>query len=202
MNHKTPFPSSQLNDAVARSLQELIRTLHREDVHKVISPGNVQRLHHGTTWRTHSGDEAAKQPSEMQAHSLDHSVGFADVVQHRLALIPEMILQIRNGMLSQLMGTLYAMVQESTDSSGNVVNASAAGSPQAAFLQLLEKIEFGVDGDGQPTYPQIHVHPSNTMLDDLKAAGPEFEAQVNAITKSKIKDALAREAERLSKFKG
>lgn len=202
MNRKVPFPFSSLNDAVARSLQELIRTLHREDVHKVISPGNVQRLHHGTTWRTHSGDEAAKQPSEMQVHSLDHSVGFADVVEHRLELVPEMIVQIRNGMLSQLMGTLYAMVHESTESSGNLVSSKEAGSPQAAFLQLLEKIEFGVDEDGQPSYPQIHVNPNDTMLAELKAAGPEFEAKVDAITKSKIEDALARDAERLSKFKG
>jgi hypothetical protein len=201
MENKVPFPQPARARAVERAILGVVRDAHTQKVLSTLNPRNVQRMHHGITWRTHSGDASAKEPSDMKEHSVEQVVKFEDVVAHKLSIVPMTIRAIIQAMSDQLMKTMYSTVSESTERSGNVVDAREAGSLEQAFLEMLRKIEFGVDEAGQVSLPEIHLAPGNPLLDQLKKAGPEFEAQVDAIINEKRAKALERERERLSKFK-
>ena len=202
MKEKVPFPAARSARQFTSDFYKLIGDLYTKKVNAILDPRNVQRLCHGISWRTHSGDEEAKKESTMQQHQLEHSVKFEDVVQHKLELIPATIQTIVTGMESELMRSLYATLSKSTEKSGNVVDAKQHGSMRAAFLEMLRKIEFGVDENGNVSLPEIHVGPGNPLQLELEKGGPAFKAQVDALIKEKSEAALKREDERTSKFKG
>jgi hypothetical protein len=201
MEKKIPFPAIKSSKAFSGAMKELVNTLHTKNVYKVLSPRNVEHLHHGLGWRTHSGDESAKELTTLKEHRVEHSIKFEEIVLHKLELIPSTIGSILEAMQSQLMTLLYSKVSESTEKSGNVVSVAKMGSSQEAFLEMLRKIEFGTDEHGKVTLPEIHLAPGNPLLNDLKLAGPEFEAKADAIIQEKSLAALQRERDRVSKFK-
>jgi hypothetical protein len=67
---------------------------------------------------------------------------------------------------------------------------------------MLEKIEFGVDRDGNVTLPQIHAAPN--VVDEihrvLTSQGPDFERRVERVKREKIKAALKKEESRKARF--
>lgn len=201
MPDKVPFPAGRTARDVAQAMIRTVRDVHMQNVMKTLNPRNVQRLYHGVTWRTHSGDASAKQPSTMKQHQIEHLVKFEDVVAHRLEIIPLGIRSIVGGMQDQLMSQLYSTMHESTEKSGNVVSAGEVGSNTLAFLEMLKKIEFGVDEAGQVTLPELHLAPGNPLFEQLQKAGPEFEAEVDKVIQQKSAKALERERERISRFK-
>jgi hypothetical protein len=196
MEDKVPFPAGAKAREVAQAMVRTVRDFHMQNVMKTLNPRNVQRMYHGVSWRTHSGDASAKEPSTMKQHQIEHVVKFEDVVAHRLEIIPLTIRSIVGGMQDQLMSQLY-----STEKSGNVVNAGQVGSNTLAFLEMLKKIEFGVDEEGRVTLPELHLAPGNPLFEQLQKAGPEFEAEVDRVIQEKSAKALERERERISRFK-
>jgi hypothetical protein len=103
---------------------------------------------------------------------------------------------------SEMKKNIYATVSAAADGTGNVVSTKAAGSPALAFLEMLRKIEFGVNPKGEVTLPDLHLSPEmgQKMFDDLNSQGPEFRNEVERIKREKALDALQREQARLAKF--
>jgi len=100
------------------------------------------------------------------------------------------------------MQTLYQTVPEAVEEVGNVVDAKGK-TTTGAFLEMLRKIEFGVDRKGEVTRPEIHTHPDNApkFLKALEDAGPEFGAEVERLMAEREAEALERERVRKTRFK-
>lgn len=105
-------------------------------------------------------------------------------------------------MRKQFMRMIYETINESTEKSGNVVNAQDHKSEAAAFLAMLQNIEFGVDEYGNVSLPEIHLGKLafDRMFASFAEQGVEFEQKVEKVKKEKIKAALEQEKIRLSKF--
>ena len=100
------------------------------------------------------------------------------------------------------MRTLYETVSSAVEEVGNVVDAKGKPTPDA-FLEMLSKIEFGVDRKGEVTRPEVHLAPEAVpkFMKALEDAGPAFRSQVDQLIAAKEIAALAREKERKSRFR-
>jgi hypothetical protein len=198
---KTPFPGTAAAKKLSSEVFKLVRVLHTTEIYSILNPRNVQHFSHGLDWRTHSGDEQAKEKSTMKKEEVEWAINYSDIVAHRLEILPQTIQSITKAMNEKVRAGLYSTVSESTERSGNVVDAKKAGSNTQAFLEMLQKIEFGVDESGKVSLPEIHLAPGNPIIEDLRRAGPAFEAEVERLITEKSAAALERERQRKSRFR-
>lgn len=106
------------------------------------------------------------------------------------------------GVHSEFMKMMYQTVHEATERTGNVVDAKQHDSPAEAFMEMLRKIEFGVDRDGAVSQPQIHLAPElyEKFVKDIDTQGLEFREKVKELTAAKRAAARKREAKRKARF--
>lgn len=166
-----------------------------------LSDRNTQRLNHGRTWKTYA--EGAGDPGSMQTHSMEMMTHLDDVVLCDDRLIRKMIDQVSQSFHRQFMHMMYRTVSEACDKSGNVVSQRDHGDFPQTFLEMLRSIEFGVDYDGKVSRPEMHLDPETfkKIVPLLESQPESYKAEVAALTETKTKDALAREAARLARFK-
>jgi len=62
---------------------------------------------------------------------------------------------IRNGKIDDYIQFLVKNISEITDATGQTVNAKGQPLTVDLILDLLEKVEFGFDDDGNPQYPTL-----------------------------------------------
>lgn len=168
---------------------------------ELVSPRNAQKFSHGRMWKTkptEDGDEAG----EMRAHSFEFLSHFDDVVNHDLAKFVEAKNRLVEGLMGQFQASLYQTISQSTEKSGNTVVLGPGQSPAEGFLAALEKIEFGIDDNGEVSLPQFHMGPEafEKTIVDLEAQGPEFTERVERVKAEKSELARQRERERLGNF--
>jgi hypothetical protein len=168
---------------------------------ELISPRNAQKFSHGRMWKTkptEHGDEAG----EMQAHSFEFLSRFDDVVNHDLAKFVEARNRLVDGLMGQFQASLYETISQSTEKSGNTVVLGPGQSLAEAFLAALEKVEFGIDENGEVSLPQFHMGREGIekTMADIEAQGPEFTERVERVKAEKSDLARQRERERLAKF--
>lgn len=199
--NKLPFPSIKANQDFQKSFSALVRKVHQNNLYQTLTPRNIHNFAHGSGWRTHSGDESAKELSEIEKHSTEFSLSFTDVVQQNLAVLPRLISDITQSMHSGLMQSMYSKIHQATQQTGNIVTASQAGSNAKAVIEMLNKIEFGVDENGNVSMPEIHVPSGSTIFEDIEKEGAAFEKEMEEIIERKKISALQKEQDRLSKFK-
>lgn len=187
--------------AFTRSLNNLIATLQEDSRAALVSPQNVHRLYHGSEWV-----RAAREPIEDTSFnriSAEFLVPFKDIADNDLNLIARSILPLCENMSKQFAQNVYRVVGAAAEGVGNVVDARAAGSMEASLLEMMSKIEFGVDRDGKVRLPQIHV--GREGYDKLREAAanmtPEAVARFEKLKAEKSQQALNREAERKARFR-
>lgn len=197
---RVPFVNSERGKEFQNGVSKFLREALDASVKEMIAPENVMRLRHGRTW-THSSD--LSEPGTMQVHSAQMELGFADVAQNNMAAFKEFLVDMAGQFRDELHKNMYSVVEESTAKSGNVVSTAKEGSFPQAFLEMLKKIEFGVDSNGQVSLPSLHVGPGQAekMIAELQAQGEEFHAEVESVKRQKIEAAFARERDRLARFK-
>lgn len=135
-------------------------------------------------------------------HTAETNLPFQEIVDNDLDTLARHRNAIVNGLMQEFMRSMYQTIRDSTTKTGNVVDARGGGFKAEQFIEMLEKIEFGVDRDGNVSFPEIHAGPKllEKMLRELSTQGPEFEKKVHEITKRKSEAALEKEEERKSKF--
>lgn len=198
---RVPFPDRQGGKAFNMSYKEHVIQLLRRVVDTRIPPENAHTFYHGGGW-TQRRSDGSEMRTEVEAHSAETLLKFDDVVGGKLSAIPELIQSIVGQMEDQFMRTLYARISEGVKEVGNVVDAKGKTTPEA-YLEMLRKIEFGVNRKGEVTRPEIHVHPETApkLIKALEEAGPEFQVEVDRLMTAKEGEALAREKERKARFK-
>jgi len=183
-----------------RSIAQTLHELNQKIVHNRIPQENTQHFTHGRTW-VHTANEQIG-AGEMQTFSAEMDVKFEDIIDNNLDTIPNSLNKATEAFQRQFTQALYAMISATCEKSGNVVSAKAAGSFPNTFMEVLKKIEFGVDRDGNVSLPELHVgHDPQKLLDELEAQPPEFHAEIERIKAQKINEALEREHIRKNRFK-
>jgi hypothetical protein len=124
---------------------------------------------------------------------------FQDIVANDLDVIEQTLHGVTDSLHRQFANMLYSTVSQVCEVSGNTVNVKEEGSFEAAFMAMLEKIEFSVDRDGNVSMPEIHGD-SRRMLAALENSSPEYKERVAALKERKRAEALARETDRRGKF--
>jgi len=124
------------------------------------------------------------------------------VADQNLSKVLATITRAAEGMAEQQVINVFQAITKACDSSGNVVDAVNRALPDA-FMEMLEKIEFGIDRNGEVEMPTIAVGPGmgERMLASLETQPPEFQARAEAMIAEKKAGALSRERARLERYR-
>lgn len=196
---RTPFPENRhtLNQ-VQKSFAELLQK-HQDAVQaRVLSPQNILRYSHGRVW-THPANPDSSEGS-MSEHRAEIQIPSRRVADGDLTLIPETLGEISSQMESTFMTSMYSMMHETCEKTGNTFSASESGLAEA-FARMLDSIPFSVGADGEVNLPQIHTGDATELLNALKSQPPEFHERIEEIKRRKTEEALQVEADRKAKFK-
>jgi hypothetical protein len=188
-------------EAFDRRLEEFIRDFIEAKIAEIIAQENTGQYYHGSSF-SHQREDGSTQTGPFEESRSEAAVRHEDIVNFRLASLPEFISQMAGGFFGAMMTRMYEVVGEAAESVGNVVDGRDKSLAEA-FLESLRQVEFGVDRDGHVTRPQIHMHPSlaTRMRDELESQGPEFHEEVARLQAEKTEAALEKERIRLSRFK-
>lgn len=197
---KDYFADSSGIAAFAETFEAHLGKLLSEKTAELIPPKNSQRLRHGDDWQ-HPGLPNAV-GSGMQQKSAEFVIKFQDLVDHDLGAIERQIGQLVSDMHRQFQTMMYQTISTACDQSGNIVDAKAAGGLLEALAEMLEKIEFSADKNGNVSGPQLHVGPET--FEKLKAAEknapPEILQRMRDARSRNIENAIEREAKRKARF--
>lgn len=166
-----------------------------------ISPDNEHRLHHGMFFQAHHSSDPGDVTS-IEEHSAFLTIEVERIANGDIAIYPQKINELIKALHEQFSKSFYEMINESCDKNGNTIKGSDKPFPEQV-LEMLSRIEFGVNKDGKPTKPSIVVGEAmgKRTIDELEAAGEEFRARFDAVVAAKEEEALLRESQRKSRFK-
>jgi hypothetical protein len=197
---RVPFPDRTAARGFNDTFRETVNEALRQAVEEMIAPENQHAFYHGRGW-TQRRPDGSEMTGEVEAHTAETTLAFKDVVTARFSALPDQISSIVSQMRDGFMATMYARVSEGVERVGNVVNAKGKD-PMGAFLEMLRKIEFGVNRQGEVTRPQIHPpEAAQRFAKAMENASSELREEVARLIAEKDVEALAREKERLARFK-
>lgn len=201
-HERVPFPFiEQVAEFDQASTRDIGAAL-REAQASVIPEDNMLRFEHGSSWRS-KPMEFADDKGELELHSSEQAIQFADIVEHRLSLFASFKAELVNAMMTQFMQSMYEKVSAGAARVGNTVDAKDKANMAEAYLEMLEKITFGVDRDGNVSMPQFHggAEAARRFQADFDAITPELRQRIEDTIARKSNEALEAEAARLAKFR-
>jgi hypothetical protein len=198
---RVPFPDRQPSRAFNDRFERVLEEAHRMSVDEMIPPENRHIFYHGRGW-TQQRPDGTELTTQVEAHTAETTLKFDDLIGAKLSVLSEQVASVTEQMRGEFMRSVYARVSESVEQVGNVVDAKGKAPPEA-FLEMLQKIEFGVNRKGEVTRPEMHMPPDVVpkFVKALEDAGEEFEAEVARLMAEKEAHALKRERERVARFK-
>lgn len=196
MHRRTFFEFRDEARAFSEKFSTMVRDLTRDE--SPIPESNELRLTHGRSW-DHPGEHGA---GELQTMSAEISISFDDLMQGRLAALPEAIEHVATQMKRHFYQMMYQKASEGAEKVGNVASAEDAGSFATGFLEMFRKLEFGVGRNGQVNLPEIHAGPgmAKKILTELEAQPAEYHAEIERLKAEKTASALIREKMRKARF--
>lgn len=195
-----PFLSQKESKEFNKSVNSFISDTCDKKMSLVLSPENKYTVHHGTSFNSIDNTE-----SELTKHSVTLEYKFEDVRNYNIEQLYKFIHDLSEEMSSQMTKSIYETLGASCDKIGNTIDATQMSLSNAeAFLEMLKKIEFGVDKHGNVTMPQLHLHPSQSekFVKDIESQPQEYHRKVEEIKQKKYAQAIQKEKQRLSKFEG
>lgn len=190
---------SMANDEFTEMVADYVNQLREQ----YISKSNVMSFSHGRSWKS-DYPNAPEANGTFEQHSSQAGIQYDEILDHNVHAIRRNVEHLARDFGDQFQRSLFSLVSETTERTGNTISATDYKSNAEAILATLEQIELGVDVNGEVTMPTMYVGGAAAAADkfiaDLKAAGPEFEARFEAVKKQKIQKALADERDRKSKF--
>ena len=166
----------------------------------MISDQNSLAYRHGGEWSS-SHNPVTQEFSRFQSARVEASIPFEHIVDHRLNAISEYVDRMVEGLERSFMRTLFGLIDATTEKTGNIVQSS--GNPAQDFLDVLSKVETGVDRYGRPDMPSIFAAPNTgeRLLREIEAQPEEFQRRVEELKAEKEKSATASEVHRITRFR-
>lgn len=196
----TPFLYSKESEIFVESLNEFIFKINRQKMSAYMSSENMFTLHHGNSFSSIADNESA-----LIKHTVNLDFEYSNIRLYKIEFFYRFIEDFIEQISSQMENTMFKTIGDSCDKSGNVVDTKQKimTNPEA-FLEVLQKIEFSVNKDGEVLLPTMYLHPSKSQkfMEDLKAQGEDFQNKIEEIKKEKSEQALKKEKQRLEKFEG
>jgi hypothetical protein len=201
MKTRKPFPNSQESSAFLQCFMRDVSGRLKIEQAKFISESNIQAFSHGINWQSHNSS-SPDEVSTLKSFSHEMIVEKSGLIEYNLGLLDETAKNLTEAMAKEFMKEMYATMSESCDKVGNTVSGMGKSTAES-FVEMLEKIEFGVDRDGNPVMPCIHVNSAGfeAFKNDPAFNDQEFKTKIDEITERKKAQALEREKERRSRFK-
>ncbi|WP_278387266.1 hypothetical protein [Pseudomonas oryzihabitans] len=198
-NQKHPFPFDVEASQVMRSFADEVKTTLRKRQETLINTGSIQYFQHGMTWQSHHSYDPDL-VAEVQSYEDSINIQFEDVILGKTDIVQQKIKELADTMSRSFSKSFFTTISDTCETHGNVVDA--ASGLAVAFIEMLEKIEFSVDRDGNVSLPQIFGgHGLLEMLSQNKEMNTEeYKSKVEEITQRKSQEALQREISRKAKF--
>ena len=174
----------------ARKLLEVERT-------KLVPISSAQRFFHGSTHVTHF--EQQPRNIEMSVHSVEMRTAFNDIASGNDTIIAGSLSRMVESISHQFKVSFYQTINDTCDEHGNTIQASRDTPLEAQIKDMLEKVEFAVDREGNVQLPQIHASPE--MAERLLRLENEESPEIEALIARKSEAALVREEDRKRRFK-
>jgi hypothetical protein len=161
---------------------------------------NVQRYTHGRNLRHPAATNFYD--GGMHTHSTAMTAKFQDLIEHNISVLDDALKTFERSSLEQMNAMFYGTLSASCEANGNIVDANAEGSFLAGLEAMLEKIEIGVDAQGNPQIPEIRMGSAAfaKMQIATASASPEDHARIEALRDRKIAEGRSREIARQAKF--
>jgi hypothetical protein len=195
------FERPEDEKAFEGSVIRLVVQLNERSRETLVSRQNVMRMNHGRNW-VHSAREPEPATS-MHSISAEWLIPFKEIADNDLGLIGRTILPMSEEMSRQFAQHMYGVVGAAAERVGNVVSAENASSVSRSLIEMMSKIELGIDRDGNVSMPQIHAgtEAHAKLVAELENMKPEVAAELERLRLEKTREALDREAERRAKFR-
>lgn len=193
----TFFEMREEGDAFTASITRLVGKLSRAKAGERIPMENHQAYSHGRTWRHPANEQATT--TEMQTHVAEFQTPFDDIVNNDFGIVPRMLTSMVQQFDEAAARMLYESVAEICETKGQTVDARDKPFPEA-FMEAFRKLELGVDRDGNPSLPEIHVG-SMELVEQLQAMSEEYHAEFERLKEEKMERARQAEAARRGRFK-
>ncbi|CAN7412686.1 hypothetical protein LJR232_002499 [Aquipseudomonas alcaligenes] len=194
-----PFPFDVEANHVMQAFGREVKALLRLEQETFVDPNNIQRFQHGSAWQSHQSHNP-DQVSKLSSHEHRIDIKFEDIVLGRISIVQEKIRELATAMSDSFTATMITTLSETCETHGNVVHGGQG--PAKAFMDMLEKVEFGVNRNGEVSLPQIlgGVGLSEIITSDKTMNSEEYITKINKITEQKSKEALQKEVSRKAKF--
>lgn len=189
--------AKEFMDAFSQRLAEA----HHEATQKFVSGKNVHHLRHGAGWRFWSASDRSDDDS-FKTHSTEIQTSLEDIADHNVESLKSAMRRAAEEMEVQLAASVYGLLSETCESSGNVVSASSQTSLAETFYETIDRIEFGSDRFGNVQLPALHAgkEVASKMIHALESASDDFKKKFEELKERKIEAALKREVERKARF--
>jgi hypothetical protein len=201
MPNRKPFIFQKESSAFMQSLAKDLNDRLKKEQSLFISVSNMQSFNHGMRWQSHNSSNP-DDISNLKTVKNQITIEKSDLLAYNVDVIERTIMNMCDSMSTAFMREMYATLSQACDTSGQTVDARGKGLAES-FIEMLEKLEFSVDQDGNPQMPSIHVGTGGfkELMNDPKFKDPDFEAKVEEITQRKKAEALERERDRIAKFR-
>lgn len=201
MPSKKPFSNQKESAAFMRCFALEVNERLKAAQSAFISASNIQSFNHGIQWQSHNSSNP-DDVSTMQNVRNEISIEKSDLVRYNIAALEATISGLTGSMASSFAREMYATVEKTCEVNGQTVDGKGKSFGEN-FLEILEKIEFGVDREGKPVTPAIHIHPDGykALKEDPTMNDPDIKRRVEELTERKQREAIERERLRLAKYK-
>jgi hypothetical protein len=198
---RKPFTYTKESAAFLKSFAKEVSAKLDAFRSQFISAANIHAFNHGMRWQSHNSS-TPEEISTLQLIKNEVTVEKSDLVEYNFDAINQTAINLANEMSAAFVKTMYSTISESCDKSGQLVDG-AGRSFAESMLEMLEKLEFTVDRDGNPSIPSIHLNPDTyeKLKADPQLNDPKYKAKFDEIRVQKTTEALSREQARLAKYR-
>jgi len=184
-----------------RSFAKEVHERMKAEQSQFISAANVQSFNHGIQWQSHNSSNP-DDVSTMQSLRNEIAIDVSDLVSYKISALEATIRGLTSSMIESFLREMYATAGKACEASGQSVDGKGKSFGET-FIEILEKLEFGVDREGKPVMPDIHVGPDGfeKIKNDPSIHSPEIKLRIDEITERKQREAVERERARRGKYK-
>jgi hypothetical protein len=201
---KLPFAAERDSDEFQREL--IIRLIREFDERrkKHIPTENLQIFYHGTQWtfQRQESDGYSPHSGTFKLQSVDINIRIDRILANDTTLVSDFLRETAERQEKQFFHSLVGEMNAVAEEAGNTISIPKSGSLADALLEMIRTTEPRVGPAGKVSKPTLFLPPQmiEKLQKDIAECGPEFHDQVEALWREKEKQALDREAQRLSQY--